>query len=140
MSLVEITICNKGRSASFSASQVASICSRLNPLRAATSTSWSSRASNSTALKSPCDVNGNPASITSTFKRASCLPISNFSSTVSAPPAACSPSRNVVSKMRTCRIATSSSVQNGAVIHCDRKRPQEAPSAIGRGREARVCA
>jgi len=42
-----------------------------------------------------------PASITSTPRRASCRAISNFCSTVKLAPGDCSPSRNVVSKTTT---------------------------------------
>ena len=47
------------------------------------------------------DEIGNPASRMSTFSRASCSAISTFSARVSAMPGACSPSRRVVSKIRT---------------------------------------
>ena len=102
MSEVEITVCSSGRSADFSASHVRSSWFSLNPESAAISTSRNSRLIVSTALKSPGEVEGNPASITSTLRRVSWRPISSFSSRVSAPPAACSPSRSVVSKIRIC--------------------------------------
>src|SRR5205085_11344855 len=44
---------------------------------------------------------GKPASMMSTSSRASCSAISPFSARVRAMPGACSPSRSVVSKMRT---------------------------------------
>ena len=49
----------------------------------------------------PRDEIGNPASRMSTLRRASCSAISTFSGLVSAMPGACSPSRRVVSKIRT---------------------------------------
>jgi hypothetical protein len=55
----------------------------------------------STASKSPGEVIGNPASITSTPSRASCCAISTFSCVLSEIPGDCSPSRSVVSKMWT---------------------------------------
>src|SRR6476659_10958089 len=54
-----------------------------------------------TASNSPCDEIGKPASRMSTCSRASCSAISTFSALVSAIPGACSPSRRVVSNMRT---------------------------------------
>ncbi|ESW33703.1 hypothetical protein PHAVU_001G091700 [Phaseolus vulgaris] len=54
-----------------------------------------------TPLKSSCDAQGNPASITSTPSFTSCRAIRSFCSAVMAAPGACSPSRRVVSKMRT---------------------------------------
>jgi len=55
----------------------------------------------STASKSPSLAIGNPASITSTPRRASCSAISSFSPTSSEMPGDCSPSRRVVSKIST---------------------------------------
>ena len=55
----------------------------------------------STASKSPWLAIGNPASITSTPRRASCSAISSFSPTSSEIPGDCSPSRRVVSKIFT---------------------------------------
>mmetsp|Transcript_15708 Transcript_15708/g.23087 ORF Transcript_15708/g.23087 Transcript_15708/m.23087 type:complete len:281 (-) Transcript_15708:152-994(-) len=54
-----------------------------------------------TALKSPGDAKGNPASITSTPKRCSCLATLIFSSSVMVHPGLCSPSLRVVSNTRT---------------------------------------
>ena len=54
-----------------------------------------------TASKSPGEVIGNPASITSTPRRASCWAISSFSCVFSEIPGDCSPSRSVVSKIST---------------------------------------
>ena len=51
-----------------------------------------------TASKSPLDEAGNPASITSAFRRSSCLAMRIFSSRVIDAPGLCSPSRRVVSK------------------------------------------
>ena len=55
----------------------------------------------STASKSPWLAIGNPASITSTPRRASWSAISSFSPTSSEIPGDCSPSRRVVSKIFT---------------------------------------
>ncbi len=52
-----------------------------------------------TASKSPGEVIGKPASITSTPRRASCWAISTFSAVFSEMPGDCSPSRRVVSKI-----------------------------------------
>src|SRR3989442_12983234 len=59
-----------------------------------------------TAPKSPSDVIGKPASMTSTPSRSSCRAISSFSSTLRVAPGDCSPSRSVVSKIRTWFIST----------------------------------
>ena len=59
------------------------------------------RAIASTASKSPGEVIGKPASITSTPSRASCVAISTFSCVLSEIPGDCSPSRSVVSKIST---------------------------------------
>ena len=59
------------------------------------------RAIVSTASKSPGEVIGKPASITSTPSRASCWAISTFSCVLSEIPGDCSPSRSVVSKIWT---------------------------------------
>jgi len=58
-----------------------------------------SRAIVCTDKKSPSLLAGNPASITSTFSRANCRAISNFSRKFMEAPGHCSPSRNVVSNM-----------------------------------------
>ena len=54
-----------------------------------------------TASKSPIDAMGNPASMTSTPIAASARAISSFSAIFMLAPGDCSPSRNVVSKIRT---------------------------------------
>ena len=73
-----------------------------------------------TASASPGEAAGNPASMTSTRSRASCLAIVTFSSTVSAAPGVCSPSRRVVSKTR----------MRAAI----RPRPRPVPTRPSRGR------
>lgn len=54
-----------------------------------------------TALKSSGEAMGNPASMMSTPSLARLRAISSFSSEVRVAPGDCSPSRRVVSKMRT---------------------------------------
>jgi hypothetical protein len=54
-----------------------------------------------TALKSPGLAKGKPASMMSTPRRASCWAIASFSSRFRLAPGDCSPSRRVVSKIRT---------------------------------------
>ncbi len=56
-----------------------------------------------TASKSPPEAAENPASMTSTCRRASCSAISTFSRASSEMPGDCSPSRRVVSKIVTSR-------------------------------------
>ena len=71
------------------------------------------RAIASTASKSPGEVIGKPASITSTPRRASCWAISTFSWVLSEIPGDCSPSRRVVSKMWT-RLASAAELMGTA--------------------------
>jgi hypothetical protein len=59
-----------------------------------------------TAARSSGEAAGNPASITSTPSRASAWAISSFSAAVMVAPGDCSPSRSVVSKIRTCGMVT----------------------------------
>ena len=91
----------RGRWASRTAPQAASMSAlwvRARPQITGPSTlreiSW-------TASKSPGEVIGKPASITSTPRRASCWAISTFSAVFSEMPGDCSPSLRVVSKMWT---------------------------------------
>src|SRR5439155_6022977 len=69
--------------------------------RAAIGTERTSLATACTASRSPLDEIGKPASMTSTLSAASCLAIRIFSSVFIEKPGDCSPSRRVVSKMRT---------------------------------------
>ena len=91
----------RGRSASltaFHAASMSAVCVRASP---AITGPWTVRAISETASKSPGEVIGNPASITSTPRRASCVAISTFSAVLRAMPGDCSPSRSVVSKIST---------------------------------------
>ena len=91
----------RGRSASriaFQAASMSALWVRANPQITGPSTV---REIASTASKSPGEVIGKPASITSTPSRPSCWAISTFSWVLSEIPGDCSPSRRVVSKMRT---------------------------------------
>ncbi len=95
----------RGRSASLTAPQTASMSAlwvRARPQMTGPSTV---RAMAWTASKSPGEAIGKPASITSTPRRASCWAISTFSAAFSEMPGDCSPSRSVVSKMWT-RVAS----------------------------------
>ena len=82
----------------FHAASMSALCVRASPQITGPSTP---RAIASTASKSPGEVIGKPASITSTPRRASCCAISTFSCVFSEIPGDCSPSRRVVSKMWT---------------------------------------
>ena len=100
MSEVEMKVWIRGRGASLIAPHAASmsaLCVRARPQIAGPSTL---REIASTASKSPGEVIGKPASITSTPRRASCA-ISTFSCVFSEIPGDCSPSRSVVSKIST---------------------------------------
>ena len=102
MSEVEMNVWIRGRSASLIAFQAASMSALWVRARPQITGPCTLRAISSTASKSPGEVIGNPASITSTPSRASCWAISTFSWVLSEIPGDCSPSRNVVSKMWTC--------------------------------------
>ena len=107
MSEVEMKVWMRARSASLIAPQAASMSAlwvRARPQITGPST-W--RAIAWTASKSPGEVIGKPASMTSTPRRASCWAISTFSCVFREIPGDCSPSRRVVSKMwtRSCSAA-----------------------------------
>src|SRR5438874_8593237 len=101
MSLVAMKVWMRGRCASLTAFQAASMSCldvRARPQITGPSTS---REIACTDSKSPGEVIGNPASITSTPRRASWWAISSFSCLLSDIPGDCSPSRREVSKIRT---------------------------------------
>ncbi len=106
MSLVEMKVWIRGRSESFTAFQAASMS--CTPVRARPQITgpWTSRAIACTDSKSPGEAIGKPASITSTPRRESWWAISTFSWRLREIPGDCSPSRSVVSKIRT-RFASS---------------------------------
>ena len=101
MSDVEMNVCMRGRAASFTAFHAASMSATWVRARPAMTGPSTVREISWTASKSPGEVIGKPASITSTPSRASCWAISSFSCVFSEMPGDCSPSRSVVSKMRT---------------------------------------
>ncbi len=101
MSEVETKVWMQGRSASFTAPQAASMSALWVRARPQITGPETLREISCTASKSPGEVIGKPASITSTPRRASCCAISTFSSVFSEMPGDCSPSRSVVSKMWT---------------------------------------
>ena len=101
MSEVETNVWMRGRAASRTASQARSTSAGLARASPATTGPSTSRAMAWTASKSPGDAIGKPASMTSTPSRASWWAISSFSAVLRQIPGDCSPSRRVVSKMRT---------------------------------------
>ena len=105
MSEVATNVWMRGVRAYFTASQQRSISARPTRLRPQIDGAPSSvptwRATARVASKSSSDEMGNPASMTSTLRRASCRAISSFSILFMENPGACSPSRSVVSKMMT---------------------------------------
>src|SRR6476620_8203474 len=104
MSEVETKVWMRGRSSSRTASHARSTSAGLARARPATiggRGSNSARAIACTASKSPGEAIGNPASMTSTPRRASWWAISSFSAVLSEMPGDCSPSRSVVSKITT---------------------------------------
>src|SRR5580692_6621766 len=104
MSLVARNMWMRGRSESFTACHAASMSCLLVRARPQI-TGWeglkSARAIACTDSKSPGEVIGKPASITSTPRRASWWAISSFSCLFKEIPGDCSPSRRVVSKILT---------------------------------------
>ena len=95
----------RGRLASRTASQARSMSALLQRASPAMAGAFSicptSRATRRTASKSPGEAMGKPASMISTPSRANWRAISSFSSMFSVAPGDCSPSRSVVSKIRT---------------------------------------
>ena len=89
----------RGRCESLTAPQAASMSALWVRARPQITGPSTRRAISPTASKSPGEVIGKPASITSTPRRASCWAISTFSAVFSEMPGDCSPSRSVVSKI-----------------------------------------
>ena len=96
----------RGRAESLIAPQAASMSALWVRARPQITGPCTWRAIASTASKSPGEVIGKPASITSTPSRPSWVAISTFSWVLSEMPGDCSPSRRVVSKIST-RLASS---------------------------------
>src|SRR3954447_15315689 len=101
MSLVEMNVWTRGRSLSRTASAARSMSAACARARPAITGPCTPRAIARAAWKSPGEAIGKPASITSTPSRASWCAISSFSFLFSEMPGDCSPSRSVVSKIRT---------------------------------------
>ena len=101
MSLVAMKVWIRGRSESLIAFHAASMSWKLVRDRPQITGPCTSRAIACTASKSPGEVIGKPASMMSTPSRASWFAISSFSALLSEIPGDCSPSRSVVSKIRT---------------------------------------
>ena len=122
-----------GRSATLIASMAR--CGSPSRQRASAATaippfvSWAIRR---TASKSPGDAAGNPASMTSTLRRASWRATSSFSAAVRPAPGACSPSRRVVSKMRTCPGPTNGPAGRGTPLLIARLPAWSPPPGPGR--------
>ena len=91
----------RGELACFTASQQRSISLKLARLRPQIVAFFDSFAISDTALKSPSEAMGKPASMMSTPISSRSWAISNFSSWDMVAPGDCSPSRRVVSKMST---------------------------------------
>ena len=79
MSLVEMNVWMRQRSAPFSASAARSMSPVAVRASAAITGPFTVSAISRTASNSPCDEIGNPASMMSTLSRASCSAISTFS-------------------------------------------------------------
>ena len=111
--LVEMKVWMRGRSAFLIASHARSMSPGLVRHRAAIDGPLTDSAIASTPAKSPSLAAGKPASITSTPSLASWTAISSFSDTDSAMPGACSPSRNVVSRMITRLLSAGGTLRSG---------------------------
>ena len=74
-----------------------------------------------TAWKSPSEMTGKPASITSTPRASSCMATCIFCSTVIAAPGHCSPSLSVVSKICMCSFITVKMLRVRSFGNCARK-------------------
>ncbi len=101
MSEVEKKTWSIGSAAGRSASTAASMSTWTQRASAAIVTSRHCSAIVRTAARSPGDATGKPASMMSTPRSDSAAATSNFSSRFIVAPGDCSPSRRVVSKMRT---------------------------------------
>src|SRR5437588_5742502 len=112
MSEVEMNVWIRGRSESLTAFQAASTSCLLVRASPQITGPATSRGIACTDSKSPGEAIGKPASITSTPSRASWCAISSFSCLFREIPGDCSPSRSVVSKIRT----RSASVRSRAVL------------------------
>ena len=115
LGLVEMNTWIRARSASRTASQQRSTSARWVRESPAMTGPFTVRAMACTASKSPSLDTGNPASMMSTPRRASCSAISSFSATSREMPGDCSPSRSVVSKIRTRSAMTGPFTHFGAV-------------------------
>jgi hypothetical protein len=104
MSLVAMKVWIRGRAAWRTASQQRSMSAGTARARPAMTGPRTSRAMRLTASKSPSDATGKPASMMSTPSRASWRARVSFSVLFIEKPGDCSPSRNVVSKIRICRL------------------------------------
>jgi hypothetical protein len=108
-SLVPTNVWMRGLPDHFTASHARSMSALSMRARPATVGPATSEAMRDTDSKSPSEVIGNPASMTSTLRRASWWATSTFSSTESEMPGDCSPSLRVVSKICTRRMILSPS-------------------------------
>jgi hypothetical protein len=97
--LVAMNVCTRPRLAPLIASPARATSLSLARASEHTVESFTAAATARIASKSPGLEAAKPASITSTRRRSSCLPIRTFSSLFMAAPGLCSPSRIVVSKM-----------------------------------------
>lgn len=98
---VPIKVWMRGDLACFTASQQRSISLKLARERPQIVAFCACRAISETAAKSPSEAMGNPASMMSTPISSRSWAISSFSAWVIVAPGDCSPSRSVVSKIKT---------------------------------------
>src|SRR6187431_2354755 len=101
MALVARNTWIRGRAEAFKARHAVSMSSLVQRARPAMIGPWTSRATRFTDSQSPREAIGKPASMTSTPSSASAFATRSFFACVMLQPGDCSPSRSVVSKMRT---------------------------------------
>src|SRR5688572_109755 len=140
MSEVATKVWMRGLRAYFTASQQRSMSARPTRLRpqmeGAPSSVPTCCATWRVASKSSSDEMGKPASMTSTFSRASWRAISSFSMVFIEKPGACSPSRNVVSKMITRSMLSPSRVFLAGLERRHRRASDDEPAHRARERVA----
>ena len=160
MGLVAMKVWMRLRAAGATASPARRMSFSLARASEQTVDSFTASATARIASKSPWLAAANPASITSTRSRSSCLPIRTFSSRVMEAPGLCSPSRMVVSKMinwscmvhsgkgdgtlagpfagrrRNCRIVGVGYLAREAQQQAGEARQREAKQVVGDGRDA----
>jgi hypothetical protein len=130
MGLVAMNVCTRPRLAPFTASPARFTSLSLARASEQTVESFTAAATARIASKSPGLEAAKPASITSTRRRSSCLPMRILSSFVMAAPGLCSPSRIVVSKMISWSRMCVLRIPDGLFRPAAAKRPNAARTVV----------